>query len=135
MASLSRSGRDFGIGLASARAALIEAALGVAQPALPALTRGWLGGQLVAARIAETLILFGIDRRRVVEDLARDLFVIARRALGGVGVHLCAIDGDHPHANETGLGAEREHLTEQPRQPRSRGAGESARPSCDPGAG
>ena len=102
--------------MASCGAALVEAALGVAQPALAALTRGELGGQLVAARIAETLVLFGIDRGRVFEDLARDLFVAARRALGGVGVHLRAVDRDHPDPNEAGLGAEREHLTEQPRQ-------------------
>ena len=43
-------------------------------------------------------------------------FVAARRALRRVGVHLRAVDGDHPDANQAGLGAERQHLTEQLRQ-------------------
>ena len=117
------------------RAALIEAALGVAQPALAALTRGELRRQLVAARIAEPLVLLGVDGSRVFEDLARDLLVAARRALRRIGVHLRAVDRDHPDADQAGLGAEREHLAEQPRQRASRGAGGSARSSCDPGAG
>jgi hypothetical protein len=64
-----------------AAAALVEAALGVAQPALAALTGGELRRQLVAARIAEALVLFGVDGGRVLEDLARDLLIAARRTL------------------------------------------------------
>ena len=118
MASLSRSGRDLRDRLGLRGAALVEAALGVAQPALAALTRGQLRRQLVAARIAEALVLFGVDGGRVLEDLARDLLIAARRALRRVGVHLRAVDRDHPDANQAGLGAEREHLAEQLRPTR-----------------
>ena len=83
---------------------------------LPALTGGELRRQLVAARIAEALVLLGVDGGGVFEDLARDLLVAARRALRRVGVHLRAVDGDHPDADQPGLGAQREHLAEQPGQ-------------------
>ena len=98
------------------RAALVQTALGVAQPALPALPGGQLGRQLVAARITEALILLGVDRGRVVENLARDVLVAARRAFEGVGMHLRPVDGDHPDTNKTGLRAKREHLPEQLRK-------------------
>jgi hypothetical protein len=33
--------------------------------------------------------------------------------LGGVGVHLGAVDGDHLHVHQAGLGAELQHVAEQ----------------------
>jgi hypothetical protein len=95
------------------RATLIEAALGVAQPAPSALPGGQLAGQLIAACIAEALILLCVDGRGVFEDLTRDFLVAARRALRRIRVDLGAVDGDHPDANQAGVGAERQHLTEQ----------------------
>jgi hypothetical protein len=74
--------------------------------------RGQLAGQLIA-RIAEALILLGVDGRGVFEDLPRDLLVAARRALRRIRVDLRAVDGDHSDANQAGLAAERQHLTEQ----------------------
>ena len=48
---------------------------------------------------------------------------------------LGAVDGDHPDPDQAGLGAERQHLAEQLGQRASRGAGETARSSCDPAPG
>jgi hypothetical protein len=95
------------------RATLVEAALGVAQPTLPTLPRGQLAWQRIAARIVEALILLGVDGRGVFEDLPRDLLVAARGALRRIRVELRAVDGDHSDANQAGLAAERQHLTEQ----------------------
>ena len=95
---------------------LVESALGLAQPAAPALRGRQLARQLVAARVAELLVFLGIDGVGLGEDLARDLLVIARRLRRGVGRHLGAVDGDHPDPNQPRVGAERQHLAEQPRQ-------------------
>jgi hypothetical protein len=68
------------------RAALIQAPARVAQPALPALRRGERLGQLVTARVPEALVLLGVDGVGVLEDLARDLLVIARGVMRRVGL-------------------------------------------------
>jgi hypothetical protein len=47
------------------------------------------------------------------EDLARDRLVATRRPLRRIRVDLRAVDGDHPDPNQAGIGAERQHLTEQ----------------------
>ena len=92
---------------------VIESALGLAQPAAPALRGRQLVRQLVAARVAELLVFLGIDRVGLGEDLARDLLVIARRLRRGVGRDLGPIDGDHPDPDQPGVRAERQHLAEQ----------------------
>jgi hypothetical protein len=86
-------------------AALVQTALGLAQPAAPTLRRRQLRRKLIAARVAEALILLGIDSVGLLEDLARDLLVVARGLRRGVGVHLGAVDGDHPDAHQPRLGA------------------------------
>jgi hypothetical protein len=53
-----------------------QAGLGLAQPAAPALRGGQLRRQLVAAAIAEPLILGGVDLGRLLQDLACQLLVI-----------------------------------------------------------
>jgi hypothetical protein len=95
------------------RAALIQAPARVAQPALPALRRGQLLGQLVPARVAEALVLLGVDGVGLLEDLVRDLLVIARGVMPGVGVNLGAIDRDHADPNQVRFGAQPQHLAEQ----------------------
>jgi hypothetical protein len=67
-------------------------------------------------RLAELLVFFGVDRVGLSEDLARDLLVVARRLRRGVGRDLGAVDGDHADPDQTRLGAERQHLAEQPGQ-------------------
>jgi hypothetical protein len=48
--------------------------------------------ELVAAALAEALILFAVNRVGLGKDLARDLLVIARRALGRVRMNLRPVD-------------------------------------------
>ena len=98
------------------RAPVIQAPPRITQPALPALRRRERLGQLVAARIAETLVLFGVDGVGMLEDLLGDLLVIARRVMRRVGLQLGAVDRDHADADQPRLGAEPEDLAEQPRQ-------------------
>ena len=95
-------------------ALLVETALGLAQPPPPALSRRQLGRQLVAAPPAEALVLRGVDSRRVLENLGRDLLVVARRVMRRVCVHLRAINGEHADIDQPRLRAEREHLAKQP---------------------
>jgi len=69
-------------------------------------------GQLVAPAIAETLVLLSVNGIGVGEHLARELLVVARRALRRVGVNLGAVDGDHPRVDETGIRTQSENLAE-----------------------
>jgi hypothetical protein len=71
------------------------AALAAGQPLLAALAAGQLGRQLIAAAITEPLVPGRVDLRRLLEDLARELLVIAGRALRRIGVDLRAVDGQH----------------------------------------
>jgi hypothetical protein len=59
---------------------LFQAALGLAQPAAPTLRGRQLGWQLIAAPLTELLVLLGIDRVGLGQDLARDVLVAASRA-------------------------------------------------------
>jgi hypothetical protein len=61
------------------RALGIEAALGLAQPGPATLLGSELRGQLITARIAELLVLLAINPVGLLEDLLRDLLVVARR--------------------------------------------------------
>jgi hypothetical protein len=99
-------------------AAFVKAALGLTQPAAPALRGRQLARQLVAARRAEPLVLSGVDRVGLGEDLAGNLLIAARRVLRRVRVHVRAVDHPHPHPHRPRLGAQREHLTEQAGQRR-----------------
>ena len=70
-------------------------------------------GQLVAARLAEQLVLGRVDARRLFEDLASDLLVAARRVMRGVRGHLRAVDGNDADLDQPRPRAERKHLAEQ----------------------
>jgi hypothetical protein len=97
-------------------AALFQAALGVGQPLRATFARAERLWQLVAALSSEALVLLGVDRVGVGEDLAREPLVIARRALGGVGMDRGAVDGEHLGAHQTGIRAQRQDLAEEPGQ-------------------
>jgi hypothetical protein len=97
-------------------APLVEAALGLAQPAAPPLLRRQLGRQLVAAPLAEALVLGAVDRVGLGQDLASDLLVVEVAVLRGVRVHLRAVHGEHSDADQTGVRAQGEHLAEQARE-------------------
>jgi hypothetical protein len=75
-------------------APLVEAALGIAKPAAPALRRRQLGRQLVAAPLAKTLVLGAVDRVRLGQDLLGDLVVVEVLVLRGARVQLRAVDGE-----------------------------------------
>ena len=99
-------------------APLVEAALGIAQPAAPALRRRQLRGQLIAAPLAEPLVLGAVDRVRLGQDLRGDLVVVEVLVLRRVRVHLRAIDREHRDADQAGVRAERQHVAEQASQRR-----------------
>jgi len=69
--------------------------------------------QLVAARLAVALVLGRVDRLGLLDDLARQLLVVQVLIARRVGMHLRAVDGDHPDLREPAARAQREHLTEQ----------------------
>jgi hypothetical protein len=100
------------------RAPLVQAALGIARPAAPALRRRQLRRQLVTAPLAKTLVLGAVDRVRLGQDLLGDLVVVEVLVLRGVRVHLRAVHRQHRHADQAGVRAQRQHLTEQARQRR-----------------
>jgi hypothetical protein len=72
----------------------LQAPPGLAQPCPAAFTCGQLFRQLVAARVAIKLILGGVDRLGLFNDLARQLLVVDVRVATGVGVDLGAVDRD-----------------------------------------
>jgi hypothetical protein len=51
-------------------------------------------GQLVTAVVAEQRVLGRVDARGLLEDLARDLLIAARRVMGGRRGDLGAVDRD-----------------------------------------
>jgi quercetin dioxygenase-like cupin family protein len=69
--------------------------------------------QLIATTIAELLVLFGVNAAGLLQDLARELLVIAVGVLGGVGVHLGPVDRDHLNVHKPGLRAQFQHVAEQ----------------------
>ena len=94
-------------------APLIQPPAGIAQPPLAALARRERRRQLIAAPLAELLVLDRVDLGGLFEDLARDLLVIARRPLGRVGMDLRAVDRDDPDAHHPRVRAQPQHLPEQ----------------------
>ena len=114
LASFSRAGRERRDRPRLLGAPVVEAALGLAQPPAPALR----GRQLAAAarrraRSPNCSSSSASTRVGLLEDLARDLLVVAVGVLGRVGVHLGAVDRDHLDLHQPGLGAQLEHLAEQ----------------------
>jgi hypothetical protein len=81
--------------LAWAAALGIQRLLGLRQHLAPIPARAHAFRQLVAARLTEQLILLGVDARGVLEDLARDLRVVARRVMRRCRGDLRAVDRDH----------------------------------------
>jgi hypothetical protein len=63
---------------------IVEAALGLAQRVTPTLRRGELRRQLVAAVLAELLVLGGVDLGGLRQDLPGDLLVVEVGVLGGI---------------------------------------------------
>jgi hypothetical protein len=95
------------------RALLFKPALGFTQPRPAALAGAQLLGQLVAARVAVELVFGGIDRLGLLEDLARELLVVAVRVATRVRRDLRAVDRDDADLGQALLRAQREDLTEQ----------------------
>jgi hypothetical protein len=83
------------------------------QPRRPCAV-GKLRRQLVAARLAVELILRGVDRPGLLDDLARELLVVEILVARRVGLHLRAVNGDHADLDQPAARAQREHLAEQP---------------------
>jgi hypothetical protein len=94
-------------------ASLIEPALSIAQPPLTPFPRDQRRRQLVAAGVTELLVLARVDLGRLLENLARDLLVVARRALRRVGRHLGPIDREHSNPQQPCVSAQSQHLAEQ----------------------
>jgi hypothetical protein len=92
--------------------ALIQPLASLAQPALPALTRREDLGQLVAAPIPQDGGLRGVGGDRLFDDRASKLLIAHRLVAVGVGVHLRAVDSDHPHSRQTSVRAQAQDLAE-----------------------
>jgi len=82
------------------------------KPLLTPVRGRQLGRQLVTAAIAEALVLGGVDRARVLEDLARQALVVNIRLAARVGRDLAAIDGDHLDRDQPGLRTQPQHPAE-----------------------
>jgi hypothetical protein len=95
------------------RALLVEPALCIAQPGTAALAGLERGRQLVAAALAEALVLLAVELFGLGEDLLCKRLVVGVAVLRGVGVELRAIDREQRHRCQAGVGAERQHLPEQ----------------------
>jgi hypothetical protein len=83
-----------------------------------ATTRGGLRGrelrrQLVAARLPVELLLGRVDRLGFLDDLPRELLEVEVLVARRVGLHLRAVNGDHPNLGQPAARAERQHLAEQ----------------------
>ena len=116
--SRSRSGRDFGIGLASAaRFSSRRRLASRSQPRRPCAVAS-SGGSSSPRALAEALVLSPVDRVRLRQDLLGDLLVVEVLVLRGVRVQLRAVDREHRHADQTGVRAQRQHLAEQAGQRR-----------------
>jgi hypothetical protein len=94
----------------------LQPLLGFAQPAAPPRGRRELRRQLVAAAITVELVLGRVGRDRLVNDLARELLVLEVLVAARVGLHLPAVDREHPDLRQPAPGAQRQHLAEQARQ-------------------
>ena len=98
----------------------LQLALGALEPLAARDRIGQLGRQLVAARVAEALVLGGIDRVGLGQDpvdLLADLLVGPVRRDARVRGQLGAIDRDRPDPDQPGLRAQRQHLHEQSAKP------------------
>ena len=91
----------------------VQRLLGLAQHLAAITARPQPLGQLVAARLAEQLVLGRIDARGVLEDLPRDLLIAARRVMGRRRGDLRAVDRDHADLDQAAARTQRQHLAEQ----------------------
>jgi len=90
-----------------------EAPLGFTQPPAPTLSSRELRRQFVAARVAVKLVFGGIDRLDFLEDLARELLVVAVLVARRVRRDLRPVDRDHTDLGQAAAGAKRQDLAEQ----------------------
>ena len=99
----------------------LELLLAAPQPLAARPRVGQIGRQLVAARVAEPLVIFGVGVGRLLEnplDLLSDRAIALGRLPGGVGGDQAAIDRDEPDRHPSGARAEHKHVGEQVRQRR-----------------
>jgi len=99
----------------------LELLLAAPQPLAARPRVGQIGRQLVAARVAEPLVIFGVGVGRLLEnplDLLTDRAIALGRLPGGVGGDQAAIDSDEPDRHHSGARAEHKHVGEQVRQRR-----------------
>ena len=94
----------------------LQAFLGLAQPAAPAGTRRELRRQLITARLAVELVLGLVGRDRPPDELARQLLVIEVLVARRAGLHLRAVDRDHPDLRQAAARAQDQDLAEQARE-------------------
>jgi hypothetical protein len=91
----------------------LQRLLGRAQHPAPITAGAQPLRELVAARLAEQLVLGRVNRGRFLEDLARDLPVVARGVVGGRRGDLRPVDRDHTDLDQAAARAQRQHLAEQ----------------------
>src|SRR5215210_7115305 len=91
----------------------VQRLLGLAQDLAAVAAGAQPLGQLVAARVAEQLVLGRVDARGVLEDLPRDLLVTAGGVMRRRRGDLRAVDRDNADPNQAAARAQRQHLTEQ----------------------
>ena len=109
----------------------VQRLLGLAQHLAAIAARAQPLRQLVAARLAEQLVLGRVDARGVLEDLPRDLLVAARRVMRRRRRDLRAVDRDDADPDQAAARAQRQHLAEQLGDRAPRGGRGSARSSRD----
>lgn len=91
----------------------LQRPLGLAQPLAAIAAALKAGGQLVAARCAMDLVFGGVQVGRLLQDLAGNVLIAARRVMRRGGSDLGAVDRDDADVDEAGLRAQRQDLAEQ----------------------
>jgi hypothetical protein len=91
----------------------VQRLLGLAEHLATITARAQPLGQLIAARLAEQLVLGGVDARGLLEDLPGDLLIGARRVMRGRRGDLRAVDRDDADVHQSAARAQRQDLTEQ----------------------
>jgi hypothetical protein len=94
-------------------ALLLQAPLGLTQPVAAAQRTRKLRRQLVAAALAELLVLSGVDLGGLLKDLLGQVLVVDVGVLRRVGMDLGAVDGQHLDPDQAGLRAQPQDLAEQ----------------------
>src|SRR5215207_9366285 len=96
----------------------LQRLFGLAQHLATIAARAQTLGELVAARLAEQLVLGRVDARRLLQDLLRDLLIAARRVMRRRRGDLRAVHRDDADLDQAAARAERQHLAEQLRDRR-----------------